>query len=115
MIVLAARVMMVGCAEGGVLVDALRVAYCEVMRQRSVWRGAKDVEAQIAHWCIEGVASHTDLVAARQAERTAHLSLQRAQRVYSTAATRAVTSSSLTGDAGMGAGLGAGVAIGMGR
>lgn len=91
MIVLAARVMTVGCAEGGVPVDALRLAYCEVVRQRAVWRGAKDVEAQIAHWCVEGVALHTDLVAARAAERAAHSSLQRAQRVYRTAATRAVT------------------------
>lgn len=48
------------------------VCHCEVLRQRSVWRGAKDVEARAAHWLVEGIAAHADLVAARQAERAAH-------------------------------------------
>lgn len=73
--------------------DALRSSYCEVLRHRSIWRGAKDVEMQVAFWLVEGLATHADLVAARQAERSAHETLQRAQRVYRTAATRAVVAS----------------------
>ena len=51
--------------------DPLRRAYCELMLARGVWRAAKDVEAQVAHWCLEGGASHADLVAARQRDKAA--------------------------------------------
>ncbi|WIG60462.1 MAG: hypothetical protein OJF49_003210 [Ktedonobacterales bacterium] len=62
--------------------DPVRRAYCELMLARGVWRAAKDVEAQVAHWLLESGASHADLTQARQREKATKAALTRAQRTY---------------------------------
>jgi hypothetical protein len=67
---------------GGRPMDALRLAYLEVMLARAAWRAAKDVEAQVAHWVVEGVAEHRELVEARRRSRALQAVMRRADRVY---------------------------------
>ncbi|WIG57540.1 MAG: hypothetical protein OJF49_000284 [Ktedonobacterales bacterium] len=62
--------------------EPLQRAYCELMLARGVWRAAKDVEAQVAHWLLEGAAAHADLRAAREREKAAKAALTRVQRTY---------------------------------
>lgn len=58
--------------------DGARLAYIETLLALAAWRAAQDAEAVIAHWCVEGLASHSDLVVAR--DRTA-----RCKRVHAAA------------------------------
>ena len=62
--------------------DPLRLAYLEVLLARAAWRAAKDVEAQVAHWVVEGVAEHRELVEARKRSRALQAVMRRADRVY---------------------------------
>lgn len=56
-------------------------AYLDTLTTLAVWRVAQDCEAQVAHWAIEGIASHADLVDARA--RT-----KKARRAHSSARAR---------------------------
>jgi hypothetical protein len=52
-------------ARGACDVDGVQLAYIETLMALAAWRAAQDAEAVIAHWCVEGLASHNDLVVAR--------------------------------------------------
>lgn len=70
--------------------DGRSRAYIEVLLLRASWRAAQDAEAQIAHWLLDGLATHADLVAARERVRVARRALGRAQRIYTREANRVV-------------------------
>lgn len=70
--------------------DGRSRAYIEVLLLRAAWRAAQDAEAQIAHWLLDGLAAHADLVEARDRSRRARQALSHAQRVYTREANRVV-------------------------
>ena len=51
----------------------------------SAWRAAKDAEAQVAHWLVEGRATREELVAWRTRTNAAHAAHRNAQRAYARA------------------------------
>lgn len=57
-------------------------AYLDMLTALAVWRVAQDCEAQVSHWVIEGVASHPDLLAARERTRKAHRTYTSARARY---------------------------------
>lgn len=62
--------------------DGRSRCYIEVLLCRAAWRAAQDAEAQVAHWLLDGAATHADLVAARERVRVARQALSAAQRAY---------------------------------
>lgn len=72
--------------------DGRSQAYIEVLLLRAAWRAAKDAEAQVAHWLLDGSGgvTHADLVEARDRARLARKALTLAQRLYTREANREV-------------------------
>ena len=68
--------------------DGRSRAYIEVQLLRATWRAAQDAEAQVAHWVLDGLATHADLMEARQRARLARKALAQAQRTYTREANR---------------------------
>lgn len=64
---------------------AAQRAFLDAQVALSAWRAAKDVEAQVAHWLVEGRATREELVSYRARTRAAHQSHRRAQRLYARA------------------------------
>jgi hypothetical protein len=62
--------------------DAARLAYIDLFLAQAEMRAFADVEAQVAHWVIEGLASHEDLIAARAAAADAKKVHQACKRKY---------------------------------
>lgn len=73
--------------------DAFRRAYLETTLRLAGWRAAQSCEAHVAHWVMEGLASHADLVESRDVTRQAHRAYTEARMRYNRlsplAATRA--------------------------
>ena len=84
-----------GSEETQKQLDAFRRAYLDTLLTLSGWRAAQDCEAHVAHWVLEGVASHADLLAAREVTLRAHKAYTAARirynRLSSLAAQRAGT------------------------
>jgi len=60
-------------------------AFLDAQVALSAWRAAKDAEAQVAHWLVEGRATREELVRYRARTREAHQEHRRAQRAYARA------------------------------
>lgn len=56
----------------------------------AAWRAAKDAEAQVAHWLVEGRATREELVAYRLRTRAAHQAHRSAQQAYARACAAAL-------------------------
>lgn len=62
--------------------DALQLAFLEVALTRAVMRAHMDIEAQVAHWLVEGRARREDLAEARRTLREARRTHARAKAAY---------------------------------
>jgi hypothetical protein len=62
--------------------NSFQRAYLETLTTLAAWRVAQDCQAQVAHWVIEGLASHADLVQARDVAKKAHKAYQSARARY---------------------------------
>jgi len=70
---------------GGMGMTPAQRAFLDAQVALSAWRAAKDAEAQVAHWLVEGRATREELVRYRARTREAHQEHRRAQRAYARA------------------------------
>lgn len=68
--------------------DAVQLAYLEVALARAVMRAHMDIEAQVAHWLLEGRARPQDLAEARKRLRDAKQAHSRAKAAYAALSTQ---------------------------
>lgn len=73
-----------------VAVDERQRAYLDVLLLRASWRAAQDAEAQVAHWLLDGLATHADLLVARERTRLAKRALTHAHGRYTREVNRTV-------------------------
>lgn len=63
-------------------------AFLDAQIALSAWRAARDAEAQVAHWLIEGRATREELAHYRAHTRAAQVVHQRARAAYRRACER---------------------------
>ena len=66
-------------------------AFLDAQIALSAWRAARDVEAQVAHWLIEGRATREELAHYRTRSRAAQVVHQRARAAYRRACERGLS------------------------
>lgn len=72
----------VACMKATDGLNAFQRAYLDTLTTLAAWRVAQDCEAQVAHWAIEGDASHDDLLDARARTKKAHRAHSSARERY---------------------------------